>query len=116
MKTIATAVCLAVSNGSQILTEPGPRELLQAQSIHVLGFTAADDLLLAESDGRFSVAEWDEVVEKAREICCQPGPAASLDDAMVTDSHTPTNMRYFIRSVMASKMAEETRWSHAQTA
>ncbi|KAF6840124.1 exosome complex subunit rrp46 [Colletotrichum plurivorum] len=105
LKAIATCVSLAVlENGRRIVVDPSPVEVDQATSLHVLGFTAQDDLLLAESEGDFSLSQWDAVVNMAHQACCQHRQA-DLDTAMDEVDRDSTNMRQFIRTVMEAKVA-----------
>ena len=63
MRATATASVVAVvleGKTKKMVADPTPRELEAAQSVHVLAFTSNDELLLAESEGDFTVKEWDE--------------------------------------------------------
>ena len=80
-----------------------------AKSVHVLGFTSDDELLLAESSGSFSTEEWDKVLETGQRVCCQ-GRNAGLDTAMADDSTESASIRRFIRSVMETKTAADLHW------
>ncbi|KAJ0162360.1 Exosome complex component RRP46 [Colletotrichum tanaceti] len=105
LKAIATCTTLAIlENGSRIVADPSPLEVDQATSLHVLSFTSQDDLLLAESEGAFSLTEWDKMVGKGRHVCGQHRQA-ELDSAMNEDDHDSTDMRQFIRTVMEAKTA-----------
>jgi exosome complex component RRP46 len=93
------------------VTAPSPREIEAAQSVHVLAFMSHDELLLAESEGNFSVKEWDGVYETAKEICCRSAPARdgismALDDG---DAGGP-DMRHFLRSTLESKVVADLYW------
>ncbi|KAK6226668.1 exosome complex subunit Rrp46 [Colletotrichum tabaci] len=105
LKGIATCTTLAVlENGSKIVADPSPLEVDQATSLHVLSFTSQDDLLLAESEGAFSLTEWDKVVGKGRNVCGQHRQAEP-DPVMNEDDQDSTDMRQFIRTVMEAKTA-----------
>ncbi|GKT55506.1 exosome complex subunit Rrp46 [Colletotrichum tofieldiae] len=105
LKAIATCTTLAIlENGSKIVADPSPLEADQATSLHVLSFTSQGDLLLAESEGAFSLIEWDKAVSTGQKVCSQhceaePGPA------MNEDGHVATDMRQFIRTVMEARAA-----------
>ncbi|KAK4241805.1 exosome complex component RRP46 [Achaetomium macrosporum] len=114
MKATATATAVALSHqdgSKRTIVDPSPREVETAQSVHVLAFTSHDELLLAESEGDFTVKEWDDVYETASKVCCQSalqkeGIAMVLDDE---DAGGPA-MRHFLRSTMESKVAADLHW------
>lgn len=105
LKAIATCTTLAVlEKGDKIVADPSPSEVDQATSLHVLGFTSQDDLLLAESEGVFSMVEWDNVISTGQKVCGQQRQM-DLESAMVDDGRYSTDMRQFIRTVMESRAA-----------
>ncbi|KXH62092.1 exosome complex subunit Rrp46 [Colletotrichum salicis] len=104
LKAIATCATLAVvKKGDKIIVDPSPLEIDQSKSLHVVIFTQ-NDLLLLESEGTFSMAEWDEVISKGQLVCSQHRQA-ELGAAMDDDSQDTTDMQQFIRTVMESKAA-----------
>ncbi|KAF1736473.1 Exosome complex component RRP46 [Beauveria bassiana] len=117
LKTIATAVTLAVpsddgdGSSSSIVVDPSAREADTARSLHVLGYTADNELLLAESQGAFSVDEWEAVLQTGQQACCR---AARLelgeDTAMADGGLEAPSIRAFVRSVMETKIAEDFAW------
>ncbi|KZL88147.1 exosome complex subunit rrp46 [Colletotrichum incanum] len=105
LKAIATCTTLAIlENGSKIVVDPSPLEADQATSLHVLSFTSQDDLLLAESEGAFSITDWDKVVGTGQKVCSQHREA-ELGSAMNEDDQDATDMRQFIRTVMEARAA-----------
>ncbi|KAK0368328.1 exosome complex subunit Rrp46 [Colletotrichum limetticola] len=105
LKAIATCATLAVvRKGDKIIADPSPLEIDQSKSLHVVIFTSQNDLLLLESEGTFSMAEWDEVINKGQSVCSQHRQA-ELGVAMDDDSQDATDMQQFIRTVMESKAA-----------
>ncbi|KXH25128.1 exosome complex subunit Rrp46 [Colletotrichum simmondsii] len=105
LKAIATCATLAVAQkGDKIIADPSPLEIDQSKSLHVVIFTSQNDLLLLESEGTFSMAEWDEVINKGQSVCSQHRQA-ELGAAMDDDSQDATDMQQFIRAVMESKAA-----------
>lgn len=91
----------------KIIVDPTLVQISRARSVHALAFTSEGDLLLVESEGQFSLAEWDEVAGAARKVCFH-----SEDDMAVdTDGKPrPADMKQFIRTVMASKVAADLHW------
>lgn len=101
MATLTSIHLSAQSNGSLdcILPNPSTSQMLEANSIHVLAFTSQGDLLIAESEGSFKMAEWNKIYETGRKICCQG--YASEDQSM------PVNP---VTSSIRSKISEELHW------
>ncbi|KAL0939407.1 exosome complex subunit Rrp46 [Colletotrichum truncatum] len=104
LKTIATCTTLAVlESDGKIVVDPSASQVDQAKSLHVLSFTSQDDLLLAESEGSFSMSDWDNVVSSGQRVCGQHR-RTDLDATMQEDNKDFTDMRRFIRTVMESKV------------
>ncbi|RGP62482.1 hypothetical protein FLONG3_10211 [Fusarium longipes] len=111
LKTICAATLLAVpeEEGKDIIVDPSAVDIDHAKSVHVLGFTSRDELLLSESEGAFTPDEWNKVLQLGQRICCehqQPG----FDTAMSDDNVESPSMRQFIRSAMEAKVAEDLYW------
>jgi exosome complex component RRP46 len=111
LKSIGAATLLAVpkEEGKPIIVDPSAVDIDHAKSVHVLGFTSHDELLLSESEGAFTSAEWTNVLQLGQRICCehqQPG----FDTTMSGDDAQSRSMRQFIRSVMEAKVAEDLYW------
>lgn len=116
MRAIATASVAAIvleGKDKKVVVDPTPKELQAAQSVHVLAFTSHDELLLAESEGDFTVKDWDDIYETAKGICCKPRTEKSGAE-MVLDGDDgdagQVDMRQFIRSTMAGKVAADLHW------
>ncbi|PMB66090.1 Exosome complex component RRP46 [Beauveria bassiana] len=117
LKTIATAVTLAVpsddgdGSSSNIVVDPSAREADTARSLHVLGYTADNELLLAESQGAFSVDEWEAVLQTGQQACCRAvRQELGEDTAMADGGLEAPSIRAFVRSVMENKVAEDFAW------
>lgn len=108
----ATAVALVRRDGAnEEIIDPSPREIETAQSVHVLAFTSHDELLLAESEGDFSVKDWDTVYETAKRICCRPAPTKEgIAMVLADEGAAGPDMRHFLRSAMESKVAADLYW------
>lgn len=111
LKTVASATCVAITNddGSSIKVDPTPAEINHARSVHVLGFTADRDLLLAESEGSFSADEWDSVLQTAERVCCRSQETGN-DAEMGGYGAESENVQQFMRSVLEAKAAEGLHW------
>lgn len=111
LKTIATAAIVAIPEGDEadIIVDPTTEQVDNAKSVHVLGFTSDKELLLAESEGSFSVDEWNKVLDTAERICCnQQGPG--LDTAMRDGGIESQSIKDFIRSTVETKVAADLHW------
>lgn len=113
LKAIAAATLLAISRDESdnvnIIADPTAVEVDKAKSVHVLGFTSQDELLLVESEGAFSPQEWTKILERGQRICCQH-QQTGLDTAMADGDLEPSSMKDFIRSVMETKVAKDLYW------
>ncbi|GAB1310095.1 exosome non-catalytic core subunit rrp46 [Madurella fahalii] len=114
MRATATATAVAIVRQDGVIktvVDPSPREIETAQSVHVLAFTSQDELLLAESEGDFTVKEWDNVYETAKRICCGSAPIREGDEMTLEDEDADgRDMRHFVRSTVESKVAADLHW------
>lgn len=112
MRTTATCTVVAfvVEDGkSKIVVDPSPRQAEKSRSMHVFAFTAHEELLLAESDGDFSMNEWDEVYQTARSICCTSA-RQEIDMVLDDDQQTGPDLRRFLRSAAEAKIMADLHW------
>jgi exosome complex component RRP46 len=119
LKYIATATVLAIpadaSQGGKaatMLVDPSPAEADKARSIHALGFTSDDELLLMESEGEFTVEEMKQVLGTAERVCGQGAKDAEQRDTNMGDGAVAESggIKAFIRSVMETKTAADLHW------
>lgn len=111
LKVIATATTLAIPTDGPIIVDPSAVEISRAKSVHALGFTSGDDLLLAECEGEFSPDEWTQVLEAGEKVCCRTSRGEDGDVAMEGDDQLQSaSVKDFIRSVMESKLAADLAW------
>lgn len=108
--TSAVAAVLLSEGKPQITMDPSPREADKSRSVHVLAFTSFGELLLAESEGDFTMNEWDQVYETSRSACC--GVAGGNETHAVLDEaqQSGPDMRQFVRSAAESKVAADLYW------
>ena len=90
--------------------EPSQQALATAASVHVLAFTSDGGLLLAESEGEFTMKEWDDVYDTAQRICCESGKKAGLDMILDDPKRDGPDMQHFLRSTMEAKVAADLHW------
>lgn len=107
MKTMATATLLAMNDDNVIKIDPTPREASLAKSLHVLGFTADEDLLLVESQGSFTTTEWTDVLKSGLLVCCSD--EVPLGGKLQGDAGA-TGIKDFIRRTVETKIQAEMAW------
>jgi len=114
MRATATASCVAIvlqDKTKKMITDPSPREVEIAKSVHVLAFTSQDELLLAESEGDFTVKDWDDVYEVAKTGCSGLESQAERVEMVLDDVDAgKPGMRHFIRAAMEHKVAADLHW------
>ena len=110
LKGIATATCIAISQSSDLIVEPSPREASQAQSLHVLAFTSDDELLVAESEGSFTAEEFRKVLDLGAQVCCRD-EQGDEDVDMGESNQMSKSVRSFVRSVMKMKSERDMNWT-----
>jgi exosome complex component RRP46 len=113
MKTTATSTVVAVlpdGTDNKLAVAPDPREVRQAQSLHMFTFTSTAELLLAESEGDFTMLDWDRSHAKALEICCDSGGKSGID--MTTDETQRQGPSLFehLRGTTETKVKGELWW------
>lgn len=113
LKGIATAVALALpAQGGKdgIIADPDTRQAETAESLHVLGFTSDNELLLAESEGSFTQEEWNSVLDAGQRICTRSASRDGDDAAMDDVGVDSPSVKDFIRAAMAAKVSEDLQW------
>ncbi|KAH6671256.1 hypothetical protein B0J14DRAFT_91397 [Halenospora varia] len=108
-----TSVLLAFDskgNSRNIVQNPSLAQFQSATSIHVLGFTSRGELLVAESEGSFTMEDWDEVFETGKALCCG-GEDAIDDEAMGGVAlDEKGDMSMFVKSVLEHKIEKDLHW------
>ena len=77
--------------------------------MHVLAFASHGELLVAESEGNFTMEEWNEIYVVGRRICCDE---TSAEDAMQDDrlQEKAGGMMMFVKSVLEEKVNQDLNW------
>ncbi len=78
MRCMFTSTIVALLSKTSARDHPTIEELNAAKSLHVLTFSSKDELLLAESEGQFSMEDWNAIEEKAK-ILCLGNPDAMIE-------------------------------------
>lgn len=110
----ATAACTVAAvvtedGKTRIAVDPSPRQREKSRSLHVLAFTSHEELLLAESEGDFSMDEWEEVYQTARTICCTPA-RKEIDMVLDDDQQSGPDLRRFLQSAAEAKIMADLHW------
>lgn len=109
MSMTSVFLALSANQGSRtLIRNPTLLQIQSADSVHVLGFTSQGDLLIAESEGSFSMDDWDEVYEAGRAICCDNIPTD--EDIIQDDELKAGGMRRFVKSTLQAKVQADLYW------
>ncbi|ORY66386.1 uncharacterized protein BCR38DRAFT_339587 [Pseudomassariella vexata] len=105
----STAFAVLSEEGNRrIVIDPTARDVEQAESLHVFAFTSHGELLLAESEGNFTMDAWDQVVTMAQSQCC-PMRFENVD-MMGDDAEAGADLTRFTRSIVEAKIASDLYW------
>jgi len=110
--TLTSTVIAIEENGSTttLYRNPSPLQIQQAASTHVFSFTSHRQLLLAESEGEFSLKEWNNACKVAERLCCgddQDDLNAMRDDC---DEDLIGDMQQFVKLSLQEKVAGDLYW------
>ncbi len=103
-----TSVYLALtSKGSSrsIIRNPTLLQSQSADSVHVLAFTSNGDLLVAESEGNFTLKDWEVVCDAGKTICCD-----DLKTNGDQDMDDDGSLMMFVKSTLEEKLRADLQW------
>lgn len=113
MRESAVAVLVGLSSDRgrrRPVIEPGTKEQKRCSSLHVFAFGSRGSCLLMESEGRFSIDEWEEAEAVAREACLggisgdiEMGGAGLSQQGRVLDA---------LRTSVEARVAIDDRWKN----
>jgi exosome complex component RRP46 len=92
-----------------VIVDPSPRQVELCRSVHMLAFTSHNELLLVESEGDFSMDEWDRVYETAQSVCCTQS-TQGIDMVLDDQQQQGPDLRQFVRSIAEAKVAADLHW------
>lgn len=107
---VAATVTAADGKTTNVIIDPSPRQVEQSRSVHAFAFTSHEELLLAESEGDFTMTEWDDVYATAKLICCKPPPDQEIDMVLGEDQQPGPDLRRFIRAAAETKVSADLHW------
>lgn len=108
LATTFTSVILALVSGT-VVRNPSVHDIQSASSIHVLAFTAQGALLVAESEGSFSMDDWNDVYEQGKKLCCGE-PAAGPDEMQDVGEEKDGGMKAFVKAALEEKVESDLHW------
>ena len=104
-----TATLIAVASDQSLIQDPSAEQIEAATSLHVMSFSSHGDLLAVESEGKFSIDDWDKVFKKAQQICrgfeCDNG-----NEDVDMDVEQRTSLEDVLRTTMHDKMIQDQKW------
>ena len=106
--TLKTAL-ISVQPDGKLVNDPSPKQLRMATSTHVLAFSSHGDLMVIESEGDFSAEVWEEVHDKAKDVCCGDSDEESDEDTSM-DSGDAVKPDGVWQDVVLDKIKKERRW------
>ncbi|KAI1368713.1 hypothetical protein F5Y08DRAFT_227288 [Xylaria arbuscula] len=106
----STSLAIIQEDGRpHIVTNPTARQVEQSKSFHVLAFTSQNELILAESEGAFTLKEWDDIYGAAYRKCCTTASIGDTDTLM-DEGTTGADLKRFTRSIIEQKTASDLHW------
>ena len=110
MRGTVGATLLVITRNNEVKVGWSAAELKAARSMHVLAFSSAGELLLVESEGKFSFEEWEEVEGLGRRACVGNKPGKEGDGVdMEVEGDTKATQDVLRAAVEMRVMADE-RW------
>ena len=111
MMLTSTTVAIGIDNS--LIHDPTLKQLQTATSVHVFAFSSRGDLVLVESEGKFSFHAWEEAANEAMHRC--RGNENKEDNVgdinMDTEDHT--NLENFLKSIVEQKVRKDQAWKES---
>ncbi|KAL8867310.1 MAG: hypothetical protein Q9174_005746 [Haloplaca sp. 1 TL-2023] len=106
-----TSVLIAISQHGEVVKNPSPKGVEEATSLHVLSFESHGELLVSQSEGAFSIDTWEQVYDKAEEIC-RGGSLKTTDMSEDVDMGSPDtdDLEAELKAAMRDKNSRDQRW------
>ena len=108
-----SSTLIAITPTLEAVVDPTPSQLADAQSLHVFAFSSHGDVILAESEGDFSLEDWERVYGLAETACSTPGSAhigdAEDEQMQTSDESTPAAC---LRQVIQTKIERDQLWKN----
>ncbi|CZT08455.1 hypothetical protein WAI453_007239 [Rhynchosporium graminicola] len=111
--TLTSTFLALTSDGSskRIVVNPTLLESEAASSVHVMAFTSHGDLLVAESEGDFTLREWEAVHDAAKSFCCDESQTSGARHVAQDEMDEKNgNMMMFVQSTLEDKVESDLQW------
>lgn len=105
-----TAALICIDEDGAILSNPDTKALRLADSVHVLAFASLGKMILAQSEGNFSINDWEKVHDSARQICLGPDSTQDLGDDVSMTSEQEESLQEKLRNAVDRRVREEQAW------
>jgi len=73
-----------------------------------LAFTSQGELIVAESEGSFTMEDWDEVHDIGKRLCCDEVDDNPMQDEALEEKNG--GMMGFVKSVLKEKVGDDLYW------
>jgi exosome complex component RRP46 len=103
-----TSTLVAVGREGSLIHNPQGKALVDAESVHSLTYSSNGELLLTESEGNFTLEQWEKVVQEGAQVSC---PEYFGVETGNLESHTSdTPFQRTLKTVVEAKIRERERW------
>ena len=109
LRMTLTATLIAVTSEQELIQDPSAVQIEAATSLHVLSFSSHGDLLVVESEGKFSLDSWDKVFTKAKQVC-RGVDFKNGDEDVDMDADERGSLEDILRRTMHEKMIKDQMW------
>ena len=109
-----TSISAVVTWNDSIILNPPMEEIEAAASLHVLGFSSNGDLLVAESEGSFTVSIWEQVLAAAAAACGEHIVDNNMHEVWDGSEHTSI-MKDSLRVTFLEESQQASRWKSSIT-
>ena len=112
LTTTMTSVLIAIDKSAKICLNPSAKILAEALSTHVLAFSSHGELIVMESEGEFSLAEWSQVYHAAKTFCLSSGEQqkGSDNDVKMQGHDREESLQDRLRGIVQEKVELDNRW------
>lgn len=113
MSMTLTAALIAAKPNNELICNPALDDLKTASSIHVLAFSSHGDLLVVQSEGDFSIETWEEIYEKASQICQKQEDQDDSSEDVEMNSDDNVTLKDVLRDVVQENVTKERKWKES---
>ena len=97
-----------VDTAGKIVKQPDLKKIAQGRSLHVFTFSSGGELLLVESEGAFTLAEFNTLIETARNTCL--GTQSDSQMAVDGEDYATGGLLKDLRETVTKKTMLYKRW------